>query len=41
MEKIKKFCVIETEKQNFHQHQGPISIKNIDINKIVVSDKRC
>ena len=29
----------EIQKQSFHQHEGPISIKNIDINKIVVSDK--
>ena len=25
--------------QKFHQHKGPISIRNIDINKIVVSNK--
>ena len=29
----------EIQKQSFHQYEGPISIKNIDINKIVVSDK--
>ena len=23
----------------FHQHRGPISMKNIDINKVVVSNK--
>ena len=28
---------IEIEKQKFHQHKRPISIKNIDINKIVAS----
>ena len=39
MEKAKKFDDIEIEEQNFHQHKGPISIKNIDINKIVVSNK--
>ena len=38
MEKtIIKFGDIEIEKQKFHQHKRPISIKNIDINKIVVS----
>ena len=30
---------IEIEKQKFHQHKIPISIKNIDVNKIVVSNK--
>ena len=30
---------IEMQKQKFHQHKGPISIKNVDINKIVVSNK--
>ena len=39
MEKIIKFVDIETQKQKVHQHKGPISIKNIDINKIVVSKK--
>ena len=40
MEKtIIKFGDIEIEKQKFHQHKRPISIKNIDINKIVVSNK--
>ena len=39
MEKAKKFDDIEIEEQNFHQDKGPISIKNIDINKIVVSNK--
>ena len=39
MEKAKKFDDIEIEEQNFHQHKGPISIKNIDINEIVVSNK--
>ena len=29
---------IKIEKQKFHQHKRPISIKNIDINKIVVSN---
>ena len=31
-----KFGNIEIEKQKFDQHQRPISIKNIDINKIAV-----
>ena len=40
MEKtITKFGDIEIEKQKFHQHERPISIKNIDINKVVVSKK--
>ena len=36
---IIKFGDIEIEKLKFHQHKRPISIKNIDINKIVVSNK--
>ena len=40
MEKaIIKFGYIEITKQKFHQHQRPISIKNIEINKIVLSNK--
>ena len=40
MEKtIIKFGDIEIEKQKFHQHKRPISIKNLDINKIRVSNK--
>ena len=39
MEKIIKFGDIEIQKQIFRQHQEPISIKNININKIVVSNK--
>ena len=35
---IIKFGDIEIQKQKFHQHKGPISIKNIDSNKIVVSN---
>ena len=39
-ETIIKFGDIEIQKQNFHQHKRPISIKkNVDINKIVVSTK--
>ena len=36
---IIKFGDIEIEKQKIYQHKRPISIKNIDINKIVVSDE--
>ena len=36
---IIKFGDIEIEKQKFHQHKRPISIKNRDVNKIVVSNK--
>ena len=40
MEKtVTKFGDIEIEKQTFHQHKRLISIKNIEINKIVVSNK--
>ena len=40
MEKIIKFGDIEIqEAKKFHQHKETISIKNIDINKIVVSYK--
>ena len=39
MEKNIKFDDIEIQKQKFYQHKVPISIKNIDINKIVVSNK--
>ena len=34
-----KFGDIEIEKQKFHQNKRPISIKNIDLNRIVVSNK--
>ena len=35
MEKaVIKFGDIEIEKQKFHQHKRPISINDIDINKI-------
>ena len=36
---IIKFGDIEIKKQKFHQHKRPVSIKNVDINKIVVSNK--
>ena len=40
MEKsVIKFGYIEIEKQKYHQNKRPISIKNIDINKIVVSNE--
>ena len=39
MEKVVKFGYIEIQKQKFHQHIEPISIKNIDMNKIVVFNK--
>ena len=31
--------ILKSKKQKFHQYKRPISIKNIDINKIVVSNK--
>ena len=31
--------ILKSKKKKFHQHKRPISIKNIDINKIVVSNK--
>ena len=34
-----KFGNIKIEKQNFHQHKRPISIKSTDINKLVVPNK--
>ena len=36
---IIKLGDIEIEKHKFHQHESPISISNIDINKIKVSYK--
>ena len=36
---ITKFGDIEIQKQKFYQYKIPISTKNIDINKIVVSCK--
>ena len=38
-ETVIKFGDIEIEKQKFHQHKRPISMKNIDIDKIVASNK--
>ena len=34
-----KFGNIEIAKQKCHQHKRPISMKKIDINKIIVSNK--
>ena len=39
MEQKITFSDTEIEKQNFHQFKGPISIKYIDINKIVGFNK--
>ena len=40
MEKaIIKFGYIEIKKQKFHQHKRLISIKNIEINTIILSNK--
>ena len=38
MGKVIKFGDIEIQKQKFYEHKEPISIKNIYINKIVVSN---
>ena len=37
MDKKNFFNDIEIEEYQFHQHKSPISINNIDVNKIVVS----
>ena len=39
MIKVKKFGNIEIQRQTFYQHKEPISIKNLYINKLVVSYK--
>ena len=39
MIKIIKFDDTETEEYKFHQNKSAISISNVDINKIVVSNK--
>ena len=39
MEKIIEFYGIEIQKQKLQQHESPISIKNINFNEIVVSNK--
>ena len=38
---IINFGNIEIEKQKFYKNKSPISIKDIDINKIVVSNRVC
>ena len=38
-EKLIKFGDVKIQKQTFHQHKGPISIKTTDINEIVISNK--
>ena len=37
--KVTKFEDTEIEEHEFHQHKSPISIKDIDINEIVASNK--
>ena len=37
--KVINFGDTEIVKYKFHQHNSPISINNIDINKIIVSNK--
>ena len=37
--KIIKFGNTEIEKQKFHQHKGLILTSNIDINKLILSNK--
>ena len=40
MEKtILKFSDSKIQKQTCHQHKGPISIKNVGIDKVIVSNK--
>ena len=36
---IMKIGGIEVDKQRFHQHRKPISKQNVDVYKIVVSNK--
>ena len=36
---ISKFGGIKIKKQRFHKYKRPISMKNININKIIVSNK--
>ena len=35
-----KFDDTEIEEYNCHQHKNPISINNIDIDKVVISNKQ-
>ena len=37
--KIIKFDDAEIEEYKFHKHKSPISINDVDVNKIVVSNK--
>ena len=37
---LKKFYDIKIEDYKFHQHKNPISTKDLDINKIVLSNKQ-
>ena len=37
--KFTKFGDIEIKKKKFHQHKSPLLANNIDINKIVASNK--
>ena len=39
MEKLQNLVILKSKNKKFHQHKLPISIKIIDINKIVVSNK--
>ena len=39
LEKVIKLDDIEIKRQKLHKHKGPISIKNEDIKKTVVSNK--
>ena len=39
-QKIIKFYDSKIENYKFHQHKNPISIKDLDINKIVLSNKQ-
>ena len=41
MEKVIKFGDNKIQKQKLHQHKEPVSIKKIDVNKIVVSNSTC
>ena len=40
-QKVTKFDDTVIKKYNFHQNKNPISIDDIDINKIVVPNKYC
>ena len=38
-ETIINFSDSKMQKQKCHQHKGPISIKNVDIDKVIVPNK--